>query len=710
MITLLLKQNKKTKQYCSIASIHVESRQVYGTKENPYGMEQRQQRKQKQQQKQEQEQTQESIKNLSLVRLCILLGVSFCISASLIQLYVHSGITSNISDNNLDDDNTLYVGGDHEDDKLLMKKNHLDKHNKNHNVDNLRHKGHADTSKQQSKDISIQLKSNANQSENKNVNQNTKKSQTLNENTKETPTKVEKVNEFRGEIIDCGCPTTCTPNVLLTGNAHFTCKTRITKLMSKYNFTQHQACEMSSKSSKDEAEDKDGLKPCPMQCHPKTCHSMPKYGIDCGCPHTCDERALHKRNSQFLCKDRISHLMNKKNLPELEACALASQTAYNFNDTQNIDINTPCEYECHPEICKDMDSKPVLHDVSNINLPKEMPFTKYDGVVIVTKVLSSENINLLIQMLCLFNTAYNRFVYYDIIVFTTIPFPPEDVRKVQEMAHPAKLQVVTEGKSLEEHLNEMTPEERQALNKRCRVKSNENLTWSHHCEEDNSEHVSSLGYAWQAEFRSFHMWTHEAMKPYKYMMWMDADAMCTKTWDVDPMKVMIENDLVLLFDHFPGGFVRGETLKKKMLSSYNEAVCGVSLDEDKGILKREKCKKKDQIPSIHQVYGFHHITNLDVYRKERHQRFLKELITNEYKFSRLWDDQLAVTFPAIMEDPSRCWDYQSHGLNVSIHHNGRVDGKKHPKYLSYLNYWANDGKYLWPAARAMCDGLVTEIC
>ena len=668
-------------------------------------------RKRKQQQLQHQQIT-NSVQhsNLSLVWLCVLIGV-LC---TFFQLYVHSGITSNVSYNNLDDDNTLYVGGD--DDKLLMdalmNNYDVDKQNGNHNIGKLRQRGPANIPKQQSKDTSSQTKSKTNQSENNIVNQNTKISQQTisNENTKETPNKAEKVNEFRGEIIDCGCPTTCTPTVLLTGNAHFSCKTRITKLMAKYNFTQHQACEMSSKSSKDdEVEDKDELKPCPMQCHPKTCHSMPKYGMDCGCPHTCDERALHKRNAQFLCKDRISHLMNKKHLPELEACALASQTTYNFNDTQNIDINTPCEYECHPEICKDMKAKPV-HDVTNIDLPKEMPFTKYDGVVIVTKVLSTEGLNILIQMLCLFNAAYNRFVNYDIIVFTTIPFPPEDVRKVQEMAHPAKLQVVTEGKSLEEHLNEMTPEERQALNKRCRAKPNETLTWSHHCEEDHSEHVSSLGYAWQAEFRSYHIWTHEAMKPYKYMMWLDADAMCTKTWDVDPMKMMIENDLVLLFDHFPGGYVRGEMLKKKMMSSYNEVVCGVSLDEDKGILIKEKCEKEDQLPSIHQVYGFHHITNLDVYRKERHQRFLKELITNEYKFSRLWDDQLAVTFPAVMEDPSRCWDYQSHGLNVSIHHNGRVDGKKHPKFLSYLNYWANDGKYLWPAGRAMCDGLVTEIC
>ncbi len=511
-------------------------------------------------------------------------------------------------------------------------------------------------------------------------------------------------------LTNCGCPSTCTSEVLSRGNDHFTCQTRIQKLMNRYNMEENQACEMASKSSIDEV-DKDGLKPCPMECNPKQCHNhtVPKKtGIDCGCPYSCDKRALHKRNPSFMCIDRIEHLIKKKNLPELEACASASQTTYNYNDTDNIDINKPCEYECHPQICKHMTSRPTFQNITNVNLPKES-FIKYDKVVIVTKVLSAGSIDLLIQMLCLLNTAYNRFVHYDIIVFTTIPFTQGDIEKVQQIALPAKLQVVTEGKSLSEHLAEMTPEEINHLNKRCNVKENEIITWDHHCTEDDTPHVFSLGYAWQAEFRSYHLWTHEALKPYKYMMWLDADAMCTKTWDYDPMKVMVENDLILMYDQFPGGYVRGEVLKQKMMKAYDKVVCKIDLNSDRGILTTEYCTDEKQPPSIRQVYGFHHITNLDIYRKEVHQKFLKELINNGYRFSRLWDDQLAVTLPAVMEDPSRCWDYRINGLHMGIHHSGRIDGKEHPKYLSYLNFWANTGKYDWPAARAMCDGLVTVI-
>eukprot|EP00551_Chaetoceros_affinis_P010053 CAMPEP_0203671442 /NCGR_PEP_ID=MMETSP0090-20130426/7231_1 /ASSEMBLY_ACC=CAM_ASM_001088 /TAXON_ID=426623 /ORGANISM="Chaetoceros affinis, Strain CCMP159" /LENGTH=499 /DNA_ID=CAMNT_0050536519 /DNA_START=258 /DNA_END=1760 /DNA_ORIENTATION=+ len=480
--------------------------------------------------------------------------------------------------------------------------------------------------------------------------------------------------------------------------------------------------------------------------------------IDCGCPETCTKRALQKRNPNFLCLDRIQHLMTKYNIPEEEACEAASQTEfiYTKEDMKQVDmnLNKPCEYECHPKLCKS--TKVPDDEIATLDLPKsfiatttnatttsrtastiQSSFHKYDKVVIVTKVLSAENIDILVQMLCLFHTAYNRFVNYDIIVFTTIPFTEEEIQIVRDVVAPhTRLEVVPEGPSLEDHLGNMTQSEIKSLYERCNVLPNEtSITWHHHCSEENSEHVFNLGYAWQAEFRSYHLWTHPALEEYKYMMWLDADAMCTKTWENDPMRVMIENDLVLMFDQFPGGYVSGEVLRQKIEAAYGNGsssnydgggdgsggggnnstagvICTIDLDMERGVLTREFCTDdggRRSLPSIRQVYGFHHITNLDIYRKEKHQRFLKGLITNDYKFSRLWDDQLAVTLPAVMEDPERCWDYRLNGLHVGIHHNGRIDGKEHPEYLSYLNFWAHHGKYDWPAARAMCDGLVTSI-
>ncbi len=618
------------------------------------------------------------------------------------------------------------------------------------------------------------------------------------------------------DIIDCGCPSTCTKDALETHNSNFKCISRIRNLMNRYKSTQREACTAASKSSIHDM-DEEEIRPCPLYCNPNICETIStttelnslkkqiqikeqeekEHRIDCGCPETCTKRALQKRNPNFLCLERIQHLMKKYDVPELEACETASQTSFALSSTDllnNVDVNLnkPCEYECHPKLCKS--TKVPDEVIDTLNLPKsftassttyrnsthaihaihatnttnttntnttQSSFHKYDKVVIVTKVLSSSSIDTLIQMLCLFHAAYNRFVHYDIIVFTTIPFTDDQIQTVRDIVAPSNLEVVTEGPSLEDHLNNMTESERNDLYRRCHVNVNSTvpvnvtdqqtktiqqnetsgmditngITWSHHCEEENSPHVFNLGYAWQAEFRSYHLWTHPALENYKYMMWLDADAMCTKTWEVDPVRVMVENDLILMFDQFPGGYVRGEVLRQKMEAAYGNGnengnengsssnissningtagvICKVELDEERGVLTREFCKddgKRLAVPSIRQVYGFHHITNLNVYRQENHQRFLKGLITNDYKFSRLWDDQLAVTLPAVMEDPERCWDYRLHGLNMGIQHNGRIDGKEHPEYLSYVNFWAHHGKYDWPAARAMCDGLVTSI-
>ena len=182
--------------------------------------------------------------------------------------------------------------------------------------------------------------------------------------------------------------------------------------------------------------------------------------------------------------------------------------------------------------------------------------------------------------------------------------------------------------------------------------------------------------------------------------------MATKAFNIDPMKVFIENELNLMFDHFPGGLTRLIEIKEKMIQAYGKAICRVSLTEE-GTLKGDICGEKT-VPSIRQIYGFHHITRLDMYRKDQHQKFLKSMVS-DYKFSRRWDDQLAVTVPAVMEDESKVWDHRSHGVNLGLHHNTMIDGKERGKYYSYLNWFANIGRKNWTVAHAMCDGLIVDV-
>lgn len=169
--------------------------------------------------------------------------------------------------------------------------------------------------------------------------------------------------------------------------------------------------------------------------------------------------------------------------------------------------------------------------------------------------------------------------------------------------------------------------------------------------------------------------------------------------------MLIENHLNLLFDHFPGGITRSPNIKAKMNEVYGKSICKISLSDD-GTLEAEYCDEFKP-PSIRQVYGFFHVTRLDLYRDSVHQKFLKKMV-GDYKFSRQYDDQLAVTIPAVMEDGSKAWDLQKNGIHLGLHHNTYIDGKEKGKYLSYFNFWQNDGKKEWIAARNLCDGLVSK--
>lgn len=51
----------------------------------------------------------------------------------------------------------------------------------------------------------------------------------------------------------------------------------------------------------------------------------------------------------------------------------------------------------------------------------------------------------------------------------------------------------------------------------------------HHCVDPGETRVSSnLAYAWQAEFRAYHIWYNPEIKEYNYMMWFDSDVNIAK--------------------------------------------------------------------------------------------------------------------------------------------------------------------------------------
>jgi len=106
--------------------------------------------------------------------------------------------------------------------------------------------------------------------------------------------------------------------------------------------------------------------------------------------------------------------------------------------------------------------------------------------------------------------------------------------------------------------------------------------------------------------------------------------------------------------------------------------------QDGGFFIYGKMCPENTIGRVSQIAGNHHITNLDVFRKDIHQQFLKNF-TGDYRFNRDADDQLAVTIVPIMEQylinnrvdgiPQKqiVWHETSNNISLRVAHHGMYD-------------------------------------
>lgn len=302
--------------------------------------------------------------------------------------------------------------------------------------------------------------------------------------------------------------------------------------------------------------------------------------------------------------------------------------------------------------------------------------------------------------------AYNKYVMYDIVIFSTLPWTDEEVESIRKVVEGANLTVVVDPLSLEQQIESMSKDEAAYLRKRCKKQRNETLEWTDKCCEENYPHCTELGYAWQAEFRAYNIWKQPVLEPYKYMLWFDSDALPTRPFQVDPVRFMVENDLVLLMDNFPQGYARNPLLQEKMEAAYNRSICDVTLDIKGRFspilpINNSPCK----IIQVSLVHGFLHVTNLDFYRSPLNLNFNKILVSS-HRFSRQWDDQIAVTVPAAMGAPERAWDMRQNGLNLSIWHNGYLDGKTDIRPRGFKVWFHKVGHQRWPEGQEKCGRFV----
>jgi hypothetical protein len=305
------------------------------------------------------------------------------------------------------------------------------------------------------------------------------------------------------------------------------------------------------------------------------------------------------------------------------------------------------------------------------------PFKRYDNAVIATKIHGPHQWEILEQSLCLLHHAYNHRVQYNIVVFTAEPIPQENIDNLQKYLGNTTLSVEMDNRGFQEEIAALPSNRYNAFLKMCNVTSPANLTWWSKCK-------FRLAYNWQAEFRSLHIWHHPALQDYKYMLWMDTDGFSTKPWQKDPVEYFIENDGVIMFDHFPQA-KSNMKIQPYVHKGFNHTICALKLNDEGNLVTtlgdEGQCHQRG-VPNIH---GFFHITNLDFYRSAPVKEGLEKLFGDCF-LCREPDDQLAVTVPAAILAPERSWEMRSKGIHLDVFHNGMMDGLDLAKPAGFKKY------------------------
>lgn len=344
----------------------------------------------------------------------------------------------------------------------------------------------------------------------------------------------------------------------------------------------------------------------------------------------------------------------------------------------------------------------LILDANNSDIPDFDPTAR---VVIVTKIQGKNTVGALNQSLCLLSYAYNHRVNYDIVVFSATMISDKQLDLIRTTVYPANFTFVLDNPGLTEMIDSLDDERKRKLFKRCNVTNSTEIDWKTRCLEKSSSGTTNMPiqYTWQAEFRSLHLWTHPALAKYKYMLWLDTDGFCTKVWKQDPIAIMRRNDMVFLFDNFPQGQAKGVEWPYLSQKAFGRPYCGVRLSR-KGHLKTVGGNCLGHSVALNQVHGFFHFTDLDFYRSAPVINWQRIMIGNS-TFSRKYDDQIAVTFPAAVLAGNRSWDMRSIGLNLSVVHDFLLDGKKDERVGGFIGFWNTQAKHTFPEAYGKCNAV-----
>ena len=328
-------------------------------------------------------------------------------------------------------------------------------------------------------------------------------------------------------------------------------------------------------------------------------------------------------------------------------------------------------------------------------------FERQEDVVIATKIHGRNNLITLEQSLCLLHFAYNKRVKYNIIVFYTDDLDENDMRKSRELVSPAHITFVKDSPPLQEVLESLPEERLENLMSRCRAKNStitvKDIDWWTYCPD-------RINYNWQAEFRAWHIWRNPALSKYKYMLWLDSDGFATRPWHKDPVAYMINNDLVLFaaaYHKQAAGKFGGEEQQKRIFKSFNTTICDAyERKEKEHIISKTGDNCFGQ--KVFNAHGYFHITNLDFYRSDMVDVWSRNWIGDCF-LCRTYDDQAALTVPALILAPERTWTMTAHDYKMGVYHNSVLDGKTAGGFIKLWNKGNNNITITFPEAEGHCE-------
>lgn len=315
----------------------------------------------------------------------------------------------------------------------------------------------------------------------------------------------------------------------------------------------------------------------------------------------------------------------------------------------------------------------------------------------------------LAQALCLFTRAHNAEQRHDIVVFSEQPLGPEQTQALQQAAAPAALSTQVLYSTPQHFLERMGLDEPTAAKACGGAKGG--LTWASQCCDTTKADptCSSLGYDAAAFFRARELWTHPALAAYDYLYWLDSDTFSTQAWPKDPVELLEEHDLVLLFDNFPvdkrGALFRG--VEAAIQSHFGQPLCGVALEA--GALVPGKCGGPAP-ERLDAIWGNFFVARLGFFRGDQYQSWAKAFVGNGASILRKrWDDETAMTVGVAKLAPGRAAQL-SHYADLGLYHEGFLDarataGSGSGGRAPFREYLAAAPSELAAACRVSYDGL-----